>query len=227
MKKFSMTKKTMLASVLLVAIIMAISLSVLAQTADNAVKLYSDKNGWYVGVPSAGTVTVMDNKTTYTYAFDKAGTFMIGLQKGYTGQLKYIGFKPEIKGYNVYLWTDDMKIGDALIDTQHKELINMINELLVACYYGQPPSELHEMLIEIANDSVQHFADEEELMQTVGYPGYLEHKKIHDDFLAVVIEALEMVDTQGPSADLISEITTTVGNWVINHILRADVQITL
>jgi hemerythrin len=97
--------------------------------------------------------------------------------------------------------------------------------LLAACYNGQPPAKLHEMLIEIAIESVQHFADEEQLMLTVGYPGYNEHKQIHDDFLAIVIEALGQVGTQGPSADLISEITKTVGNWVIEHILNADVKI--
>ena len=134
-------------------------------------------------------------------------------------------FRVEYRGPVFYVWTDDMTVGDALVDTQHKELIKMTNELQVACYYGQPPSKLHKMLIEIANDSVQHFADEEQLMLTVGYPGYTEHKQIHDDFLAVVVAALEQVETQGASADLISEITKTVGNWVIKHILQADVKI--
>jgi hemerythrin len=134
-------------------------------------------------------------------------------------------FRVEYRGPVFYVWTDNMEVGDTLIDAQHKELIEMTNDLLVACYYGQPPSKLHDMLLEIANESVQHFLDEEQLMLTVGYPGYNEHKQIHDGFLAVVIGALALVETEGPSADLISAIATTVGNWVMDHILQADVRI--
>jgi len=134
-------------------------------------------------------------------------------------------FRVEYRGPVFYVWTNNMKVGDALIDTQHKELIKMTNELLVACYYGQPPDKLQTMLMEIANDSVQHFIDEEQLMLTVEYPGYKEHKKIHDGFLDIVNAALEQVKTQGPSADLISEITKTVGDWVVIHIVQADVKI--
>jgi len=134
-------------------------------------------------------------------------------------------FRVEYRGPVFYVWTNNMKVGDTLIDTQHKDLIKMTNELLVACYYNHPPSKLHEMLIDIALDSIQHFDDEQELMLTVGYPGYEGHKKIHEDFLGVVGIALEQVKTEGPSVDLISEIAKTVGNWVIKHILNEDVKI--
>jgi len=56
--------------------------------------LYSAANEWFVTVPCAGTVTVSDNKRSYDFPFEDEGTYSLGLQKIYTGQLKLGGFVP-------------------------------------------------------------------------------------------------------------------------------------
>jgi len=58
---------------------------------DGAV-LFSEANEWTVSVPAAGTVTVKDNKVEYTFDFDEEGTYSLGLQKVYTGQLSLVSF---------------------------------------------------------------------------------------------------------------------------------------
>ena len=77
------------------AMVVSLTTSIFASTTTTAndVKLYSTKNEWFVDIAAAGTVTVKDNKTEFNFSFDEAGTYSIGLQKGYTGQLKFINFE--------------------------------------------------------------------------------------------------------------------------------------
>jgi len=57
-------------------------------------ELFSTANEWYVTVDNAGKLTVSDNKNSYSYDYDSAGTYLIGLQKNFTGQLKLVSFVP-------------------------------------------------------------------------------------------------------------------------------------
>lgn len=70
-------------------LVMVLALAVPAFATGN---LYSKANEWYYNADEAGTLTVKDNKVTYTYEV-KAGVNFLGLQKGYTGQLKLVGFE--------------------------------------------------------------------------------------------------------------------------------------
>jgi len=54
--------------------------------------LFSKADGWYYDTDVAGTLTVKDNKVTFTYDVE-AGVNPLGLQRNYTGQLKFVGFK--------------------------------------------------------------------------------------------------------------------------------------
>jgi len=76
---------------LVLAAAMVLTLATVA-TANNGVKLVSEKNEWFVVADEAGTVTVKDNKVTFTFEVE-AGKNFIGLQKGFTGQLKFVGFE--------------------------------------------------------------------------------------------------------------------------------------
>lgn len=54
--------------------------------------LYKSADGWYYNAEEAGTLTVKDNKVAYTYDV-VAGENFLGLQRGYTGQLKFVAFE--------------------------------------------------------------------------------------------------------------------------------------
>ena len=58
--------------------------------------LFSVANEWYATVPGAGSLTVADNKLNYCFDFCEAGTYFLGLQKGFTGQLKFVSFAPAL-----------------------------------------------------------------------------------------------------------------------------------
>ena len=69
------------------AIVCAMAVTAQAQS------ISSKGNEWFATVPSAGTIVVKDNKKEFEYNFEVAGTYLIGKQSGYTGQLKFVRFE--------------------------------------------------------------------------------------------------------------------------------------
>jgi len=72
---------------------LAFALAVPAMAIGN---LFSRADGWYFDAEECGTLTVKDNKKDFTYELD-AGETLIGLQRGFTGQLKLVVFTPHPK----------------------------------------------------------------------------------------------------------------------------------
>jgi len=124
-----------------------------------------------------------------------------------------------------FTWTSSYEIGEKLIDSQHKELITVTNNLLAACSQGQGQNKLMDTVKFLADYAVKHFHSEEKLQQAIKYPGYTAHKKLHDDFKATVNDALGQLKSQGANIVLVTKISTLVGNWLVSHIKNEDAKI--
>ena len=81
-------KKTLLSVALILTILVAFAIP-----AFSAGNLYSRANEWYYNSDSAGILKVADNKVTYTYNNIVVGDNFLGLQKGFTGQLRFVSFE--------------------------------------------------------------------------------------------------------------------------------------
>jgi hemerythrin-like metal-binding protein len=122
-------------------------------------------------------------------------------------------------------WSNNLALGIPLIDQQHRELINQINELIDAIRTGKGQKKIKTVLIFLEDYVVRHFSDEEALMQEYKYPGYPAHKSLHLKF----IEALktlkeELRDKQDRGLYLVFRLQTLVMDWFVNHIVKADKQ---
>ncbi|MDO7203590.1 hemerythrin domain-containing protein [Paraclostridium bifermentans] len=56
-----------------------------------------------------------------------------------------------------YKWTDDLLTGNIQIDTEHKELIKAINDLLEACSKGKGRAELEKTCKLLSSYTRTHF----------------------------------------------------------------------
>ncbi|MCL2711225.1 MAG: hypothetical protein FWE95_10125 [Planctomycetaceae bacterium] len=77
------------------AVMLAFATSTMAGT------LYSKANEWYYDAEAAGTLTVKDNKKDFTHDV-AVGVNFLGLQKNYTGQLKFVDFVAAVVECNHY-----------------------------------------------------------------------------------------------------------------------------
>jgi hemerythrin len=119
-------------------------------------------------------------------------------------------------------WLNVFEVNVADIDEQHRELFRMFNEVLDAVWDGKGKDAIREMLEFTTNYAVSHFATEERHMQRHGFPGYSEHKKLHEDFTADVLKFLHDYDRNGASTEMVVDVISSLGNWTREHIRATD-----
>ena len=121
-----------------------------------------------------------------------------------------------------YQFTKDLETGNALIDSQHKQLIQAINDLLDACSQGKGRAALEGTMKFLYDYTAKHFADEEKLQIQYKYPDYQNHKRYHDTFKVTVQNLMNKLKQQGPTVVLVGEINTALAGWLLNHIKQED-----
>ena len=121
-----------------------------------------------------------------------------------------------------YTWDSTLESGYEKVDNQHKQLVNAVNNLMEASTSGKGDKVVLETLDFLTGYAVKHFMDEEKLQQQFNYPDYLNHKRIHDEFKEKVGEFVGKVTKEGPTEEIINEVSSAVGSWLLNHIKGDD-----
>ena len=117
-------------------------------------------------------------------------------------------------------WSDKYSVNNSLMDSQHKKLIALINELNSAMKEGKGKLILHKIFDELINYTKYHFSNEEQLMKKANYPGLIEHQQIHKDLTKQVIDLQEKYLTD---SNLVTfETMGFLKNWLLNHIEGTD-----
>lgn len=118
---------------------------------------------------------------------------------------------------------DSLITGDAVIDSQHKELIGRINSLLENCAQRDNKVGAVKMLDYLLEYTEFHFGEEEKLQADIGYPGLKEHLKKHEELKQTVKELQEMLEEEeGPSDAFVSQVQKNVIDWLYGHIKSFD-----
>ena len=117
-------------------------------------------------------------------------------------------------------WTDDLSVGIASIDGQHKVLVNLINELHSAMRQRKSDDVLVGVLGKLKQYTVKHFAAEEEFFDRYGYPDAPAHKKAHHELVEQVL-AFEQ-ELKSGRAKVTMEIMRFLKDWLVGHIMGTD-----
>jgi hemerythrin len=126
---------------------------------------------------------------------------------------------------NGVAWNDNFLLGNELVDVQHKKLFELVNNLVSACEEGRATAKLQETLDFLVNYAVQHFIAEEALQLEYAYPGYKEHKQMHEKFKGTVGELVQRFKESGSCSVLSRDINKIVVRWLVNHIMQEDKKI--
>ncbi|MBA1445907.1 MAG: bacteriohemerythrin [Chromatiales bacterium] len=121
-------------------------------------------------------------------------------------------------------WSDSLSVGIEEIDEQHKILVNLINRMHQAIHERHGSDVVKVILAELADYTRIHFAVEESLMRILNYPGYDEHKEIHDELLGHVVELIEKVESGKTAIGF--ELLHFLKTWLTKHIMEEDMQYT-
>lgn len=124
-----------------------------------------------------------------------------------------------------FTWSKDLETGNTQIDGEHKELIEAINKLLIACSSGKGRDEIVSTVDFLNKYTKTHFGHEQALQLKYKYPDYANHKALHDGFIKVVDDLTKRLKNDGTSIQLVGEINSQLGNWLIKHIKTEDVKV--
>lgn len=120
------------------------------------------------------------------------------------------------------IWSDELSVGVKQIDEQHKVLVNIINQMHIAIEHHHGSDVVIEILAELTEYTKMHFIVEESLMSILGYPGYEDHKEIHDELLEHVA-GLQKKVASGRMA-ISFELMHFLKSWLSKHIMEEDMQ---
>jgi len=123
---------------------------------------------------------------------------------------------------DIVIWDEKYATGIHLIDSQHKELFSLTNELFHACLGEEETLEgVFKETMERMVDYVRfHFGAEQVLLQRLRYPDYHEHKKQHD---TLVLQILEAVKEYNEGKKLVpNQFVRILRDWILSHIAHYD-----
>ena len=117
-------------------------------------------------------------------------------------------------------WSEKLSVGINSIDTQHKQLVALINNLFEALSHGKGDQALAPILNELIVYTKTHFAYEERLFAQYAYPEAAQHKAEHDKLAARVVDIQKQM--QEGKVGLSVGTMTFLKEWLSNHIVGTD-----
>ncbi|NLL49526.1 MAG: hemerythrin family protein [Firmicutes bacterium] len=127
------------------------------------------------------------------------------------------------------MWKEHYRVGSELIDTQHQELFKRVAAFIQVVQsdgpWEQRLEKVEETLVFMQHYVLIHFADEEQLQQEIGYPGFEKHRQIHENFKAEVQQFAKTVELEGFDEEKVQEFSAKVMTWLIMHVGREDQKI--
>jgi len=119
-----------------------------------------------------------------------------------------------------FKWNDDYKVGNQVIDYQHRRLMGLVNDL----YEIQKNEDFHEKLVEVIIEELKHYAKfhfrtEEEFLKEANYPEIKEHQKLHHAFER---ELDNLFEQRHRYEDIAEKVFNFLCNWLEHHIKVED-----
>jgi hemerythrin len=123
---------------------------------------------------------------------------------------------------NLINWSPTFSVGIRLIDNQHRELLNLTNDLFKHCVGDEQAERAYfqKVIQEAVNYVKVHFATEETIMIKTRFEGYREHKREHDAFVLTVLDQVK--DFNGGKKFNLINFTKFLKEWVLTHIAVSD-----
>ena len=126
-------------------------------------------------------------------------------------------------GYDqIVAWNSNFSVKVAEFDEQHKKLISMIQELYSHMEEAKGDQVLKATLKKLIDYTDYHFGTEQINFEKYQYPKKAEHIAQHTNLLKKAHQLYE--DLEAGTAVLSNEVLDFLQDWVMNHILKTDME---
>lgn len=117
-------------------------------------------------------------------------------------------------------WSEDLSVGNDLLNGQHKILIGMINTL------DDPnlsQEELGEVIFGLLEYAATHFRDEEQFFVNAKPEIVQHHFTSHTEFISTAYKYVKRFQS-GEALTLRKAVYEFLCDWLVNHIMIEDMQ---
>lgn len=123
---------------------------------------------------------------------------------------------------SIIKWSEELCIGIESIDEQHRQLINIINELHLAVEYPGPDTPIYPLIHKLHEYARTHFDQEEQLLERHDFPGRADHASEHEAFIGRLDEL--MLRYRSNSGELTVHVRDFLLTWFLNHVKNNDMK---
>lgn len=120
-------------------------------------------------------------------------------------------------------WDPSMSVGVAVLDEDHRHLLNLFNGLLQDGLTAKDRDDLSTLLAELRDYTQVHFTREESLMVRGSFPDLETHRAAHRYFVEQVGKLQSEFD-RSTTAMLRLDLILLLKEWFVDHIQSVDVQ---
>jgi hemerythrin-like metal-binding protein len=118
-------------------------------------------------------------------------------------------------------WNPALETGYDEVDTQHRALYALVNDLNAAALVGvEDPEQIAHQVNRILRYATLHFETEASLMARSSYPRATEHLAVHADFSAKAVD-LARAQAEGSGSSVL-ELAVFMQDWLELHIHEQD-----
>lgn len=121
-----------------------------------------------------------------------------------------------------FTWKPEYNLGIGIIDSQHKQIVDYINDLNSAIK-REDSAEVYTVIEQLKDYCADHFEFEEQLMHQAGYILLEAHQGVHRRFKeridSIQEELLQGKDPMG----IARRVRTWLMTWLIKHIQHEDI----
>jgi methyl-accepting chemotaxis protein/hemerythrin len=125
---------------------------------------------------------------------------------------------------SVIIWTERFKTGISIIDSQHRILVGMINQVHEASLEKDPAHKNLVLKIDLQHlieYTIYHFETEEKLLKEINFPGLAAHHEEHEKLKK---EVMDFVDQFNRGEEIIESLLKFLKYWLQFHILKTDME---
>jgi hemerythrin-like metal-binding protein len=122
-----------------------------------------------------------------------------------------------------FLWTEDLHTNNALIDGEHRRLIDLLNALFRTMEDGAASSLLSKAMNDLFVCAREHFEHEEAEMERIRYVAALAHHAEHAKLLQQLGGLKQMLDAGGRIN--VPAVADFLSAWLRDHILASDLRL--
>jgi hemerythrin len=120
-------------------------------------------------------------------------------------------------------WKQEYSVGVAAMDDEHREMMDLINDIYAKLASDPDADQVDECLGDIYNTISLHFALEEKLMRNNRYSEYAAHKDDHEVLLDQIRDLMDDYHDDPQSGS--GRLAEGLADWFVTHFSTFDARL--